>query len=187
MVGQAGITGTAFAGGPNAAWTVLGMPRSDLTAQRSILLVDQSDLTGANVANDQGCVSLLYQDVIVRIKAALAQHRLLVVVQLCFFHNDSCLGVPPGQAAPGGTGLIAARSFPPSLVEKNENWQMEASAGGGDRIRTCCLRCATRYCIRMQLLPPDVRPRRTTTGAAMKFKTGSFESNEASGGLRGGD
>lgn len=97
MVRQAGVApGAAQRDVENAAWTAFGMPRSDLTAQRSCVSVFQNrqDLAGADIPKVDSCVCVLQEYIVLRVSAPLAEHFLVVVRKL--LRHIGLLKVPPG-------------------------------------------------------------------------------------------
>lgn len=100
MVRQAGVApGAASRDVENAAWTAFGMPRSDLTAQRSCVSVFQNrqDLAGADIPKVDSCVCVLQEYIVLRVPAPLAEHFLVVVRKL--LRHIGLLKVPPGASA----------------------------------------------------------------------------------------
>lgn len=110
MVRQAGVApGAAQRDVENAAWTAFGMPRSDLTAQRSCVSVFQNrqDLAGSDIPKVDSCVCVLQEYIVLRVSAPLAEHFLMVVRK--FLRHIGLLKVPPG-ALVGQAGLEPAWS-----------------------------------------------------------------------------
>jgi len=70
MVGQAGGVGEPSGAeeGRKSAWTVPGMPRSDLTAQRSVMLIDDLDDACMDIADVQRDIGFLDEYIILRIQ-----------------------------------------------------------------------------------------------------------------------
>ena len=139
MVRQAGVApGAASRDVENAAWTAFGMPRSDLTAQRSPASVfqDWQDLTGSDIPEVDGCVGILHELVVIGIVAAYTQHFLVVVPH--FLRHIVLLKVPPG--APTRRAVFPAASLartvrgcphgPPAGVEPaTRKWMKPGSNG----------------------------------------------------------
>ena len=119
------------------AWTVLGMPRSDLTAQRSIPLLDAPDFAKPHIPDIQSCTSILYNQIVCRVHFAPENDLALVVVRFFQFfgivshwRSFQFERVPARAMAQNPDGL---RSFPPSDNTRrgshSGHWAMEEGAG----------------------------------------------------------
>lgn len=77
------------------------MPRSDLTAQRSITLVDDLNNAGVNIPDIERTIGLFDEYIILRIQTTAAQTGFVSCCKQDFFLCHSmvpfCLCVPPGH------------------------------------------------------------------------------------------
>lgn len=188
MVRQAGVApGAASRDVENAAWTAFGMPRSDLTAQRSCVSVFQNrqDLAGSDIPKVDSCVCVLQEYIVLRVSAPLAEHFLVVIRKL--LRHIGLLKVPPGASARRAVFPAAslARTVRVVPMEPQAGVAPAARNGGNGHLLSCgILPCGISPGQRHRE-PPTVPRSRFLRAAAYILGKGEPCAN-AQGGERGG-